>query len=95
MPANFEQESIDAREEFNNLYKPGYSEIEQVTWFAFDATVSVPSTSLITQVFKEGLIQRDGDTEDYVVADDSYNQTITFAVAPTTLDVAVYTRTKI
>ncbi len=92
MSLKVKQSKINIRSELSKT-SPEFSDFIE-RWFLFGDAFEVPSNEEIFQVF-HGDLMREGTIEDYVISDDGFIKTIVFAVAPTILDVAVFTRRKL
>lgn len=61
-------------------------------WFSGDSTKTdfpLPRGWKPTAVYADGLLKRPGSAEDYTVAFDGFIYTVSFAVAPAAVDVAL------
>ena len=91
MTVYVEKPAVNLREELTSLRNPArYA--QQTFWFAGNSSQTVfpvPQGWKPVNVFVDGAIYRPGSGEDYTISFDGFTYSITFAVAPTAVDVAI------
>ena len=91
MTVNVSKPAVNLREELADLRNPPRY-VQQTFWFEGNSSQTVfpvPQGWKPINVFVDGAIYRPGSGEDYTISFDGFAYSITFAVAPAAVDVAI------
>lgn len=92
MAVSITKSAINLRERLSALANPNPAPAYETFWFSGDGSTTdfaLPEGWKPRWVYSDGLLRRPGSGEDYTTSFDGFIHTVTFAVAPGTVDVAL------